>query len=46
MSTKTGKKVWELKKEPTYDSAITDGSQDRWIPFSDLQRDFVLGKKN
>jgi hypothetical protein len=46
MSTKNGKKVWELKKEPTYDSAITDGSQDRWIPFSDLQRDFVLGKKN
>jgi hypothetical protein len=36
----TKKKVWGKKKEPTYDSAITDGSQDRWIPFTDLQRDF------
>jgi len=44
MSKKDGKKKWELKKEPTYDSAITDGTQDRWIPFSDLQRDFVQGK--
>ena len=44
MSLKDGKKKWDLKKEPTYDSTITDGSQDRWIPFSDLQRDFVLGK--
>ncbi|HEX7510252.1 MAG TPA: hypothetical protein VF335_03055 [Chitinivibrionales bacterium] len=44
MTMKDGKKKWELKKEPTYDSAITDGSQDRWIPFSDLQRDFVQSK--
>lgn len=35
------KKVWGRKSEPAYDSAITDGSQDRWIPFIDLQRDFV-----
>jgi hypothetical protein len=35
------KKVWGRKAEPAYDSAITDGSQDRWIPFIDLQRDFV-----
>jgi hypothetical protein len=40
MSMKDGKKAWTLKKEPTYDSAITDGTQDRWIPFTDLQRDF------
>jgi hypothetical protein len=44
MSMKDGKKVWTLKKEPTYDSAITDGSQDRWIPFTDLQRDFEKKK--
>ncbi len=41
MSLKNGKKVWTLEKEPTYDSVITDGSQDRWIPFIDLQRDFI-----
>jgi hypothetical protein len=46
MSTKDGKKTWTLKKEPTYDSAITDGSQDRWIPYTDLQKDFVCEKKN
>jgi|WetSurMetagenome_2_1015567.scaffolds.fasta_scaffold144289_1 hypothetical protein len=40
MSLKDGKKVWTTKKEATYDSAITDGSQDRWIPFTDLQKDF------
>jgi hypothetical protein len=44
MSLKDGKKTWTLKKEPTYDSVITDGSQDRWIPYPDLQRDFVKGK--
>jgi hypothetical protein len=38
---KDGKKMgWTVKKEPTYDSVITDGSQDRWIPFTDLQKDF------
>jgi hypothetical protein len=42
---KNGKKVWELKKEPTYDSIITDGSQDRWIPFTEMQTDFVQEKK-
>jgi len=46
LSTKDGKKTWTLKKEPTYDSAITDGSQDRWIPYTDLQKDFVCEKKN
>jgi hypothetical protein len=44
MSMADGKKIWTLKKEPTYDSTITDGSQDRWIPFSDLQRDFERSK--
>lgn len=40
-----GKKSWKPKKEPTYDSAITDGSQDRWIPFTEMQSDFVQEKK-
>lgn len=42
---KNGKKVWVPKKEPTYDSVITDGSQDRWIPFTEMQADFVQEKK-
>ena len=45
MSIKDKKKIWTLKKEPTYDSSITDGSQDRWIPFTDLQRDFEYKKR-
>jgi hypothetical protein len=40
MSIQNHKKIWTLKKEPAYDSVITDGSQDRWIPFTDLQMDF------
>jgi hypothetical protein len=42
---KNGKKVWQPKKEPTYDSTITDGSQDRWIPFTEMQADFNQTKK-
>ena len=42
---KNGKKVWQPKKEPTYDSTITDGSQDRWIPFTEMQADFNQAKK-
>jgi len=42
---KNGKKAWETKKEATYDSTITDGSQDRWIPFTEMQADFVQAKK-
>jgi hypothetical protein len=42
---KNGKKVWETQKQPTYDSTITDGSQDRWIPFTEMQTDFVQEKK-
>jgi len=42
---KNGKKVWETQKQPTYDSTITDGSQDRWIPFTEMQADFVQEKK-
>lgn len=45
---KDKKKNWETKKEPTYDSLITDHSQDRWIPFSGeggLSGDFKQGKK-
>lgn len=34
-------KKWHKKQHPTYDSTITDGSQDRYITFSDLKRDFV-----
>ena len=45
MVDKNGKKAWETKKEATYDSTITDGSQDRWIPFTEMQADFVQTKK-
>jgi hypothetical protein len=36
-----GKKEWVKATQPTYDSTITDGSQDRYITFQDLQADFV-----
>jgi hypothetical protein len=35
-----GKVVWEPKSNATYDSTVTDGSQDRWITFADLKEDF------
>ncbi|MBN2036589.1 MAG: hypothetical protein JW768_07580 [Chitinispirillaceae bacterium] len=35
------RKEWRAENQPTYDSLITDGSQDRFITFSDLQKDFV-----
>ncbi len=35
-----GKQVWKKTSHPTYDSTITDGSQDRYIAFSDLRLDF------
>ena len=38
---KDGKMVWEKKSQPTYDSTITDGSQDRYITYEDLKEDFV-----
>jgi len=38
---KDGKVTWEKKVHPTYDSTITDHSQDRWISFADLQADFT-----
>ena len=31
---------WESKKNPTYDSTITDGAKDRFITYSDLKLDF------
>jgi hypothetical protein len=34
------KKIWKNEPQPTYDSTITDGSQDRYVTFSDLQSDF------
>jgi hypothetical protein len=39
------KKIWEMKKEPTYDSVITDHSQDRWVPFEEMKQDFKQEKK-
>lgn len=39
-----GKKVWKNEPQPTYDSAITDGSQDRSITYDVLMDDFVKGK--
>lgn len=38
-----GKMLWEKKVGETYDSLITDGSQDRYITYQDLVDDF---KKN
>jgi hypothetical protein len=35
-----GKPVWKNEPGPTYDSAITDGSQDRYITYQDLKDDF------
>jgi hypothetical protein len=35
-----GKRKWKATKHPTYDSTITDRSQDRFITFSDLKMDF------
>jgi predicted lipoprotein with Yx(FWY)xxD motif len=42
---KDGKKIWEKDSKPTYDSLITDGSQDRWIPYSEMVLDFKQEKK-
>ncbi|MDO5576416.1 MAG: hypothetical protein Q4F84_05000 [Fibrobacter sp.] len=39
-----GKKVWKNEPQPTYDSAITDGSQDRSITYDVLMDDFVKSK--
>lgn len=40
-----GKKVWKNEPAPTYDSTITDGSQDRFITFDDLKLDFKKIKR-
>ncbi len=40
-----GKKTWEKKSEKTYDSLITDHSQDRWLPFTEMTEDFKQDKK-
>jgi len=37
---KDGKEYWKRDVGPTYDSVITDGSQDRWITLADLKEDF------
>jgi hypothetical protein len=39
------KKSWRNEPQPTYDSVITDGSQDRYVTFSDLQADFEQVRK-
>ncbi|MBN2189073.1 MAG: hypothetical protein JW699_06435 [Chitinispirillaceae bacterium] len=39
------KKEWRKEPKPTYDSAITDGSQNRYISFTDLKEDFEQTKK-
>jgi len=40
-----GKKVWKNEPQPTYDSTITDGSQDRYVVYQDLKDDFERKKK-
>jgi hypothetical protein len=39
------RKEWRNEPQPTYDSTITDGSQDRYVTFSDLQSDFEQLRK-
>ena len=39
------KKVWKNEPQPTYDSLITDGSQNRFVTFMDLKEDFKQVKK-
>jgi len=41
LSVKDGKNSWVKQTHPTYDSVITDGSQDRFVTFVDLKEDFV-----
>jgi hypothetical protein len=40
-----GKKIWKKEPQPTYDSAITDGSQNRFVTYDDLKIDFKQIKK-
>ncbi|MCL2690475.1 MAG: hypothetical protein FWE57_11610, partial [Chitinispirillia bacterium] len=35
-----GRMIWKDEPGPVYDSAITDGSQDRFIAWDDLKADF------
>jgi len=37
--------VWKDEPGPVYDSAITDGSQDRFVTFEDLKTDFKQAKR-
>lgn len=37
---KDGRQQWVRTVHPSYDSTITDGSQDRYITFQDLKEDF------
>lgn len=39
------KKIWKKEPQPTYDSTITDGSQDRYVAYEDLKSDFIQTKK-
>lgn len=39
------KRTWKPENGATYDSTITDGSQDRYVVFSDLKEDFKQEKK-
>jgi hypothetical protein len=39
------KRTWKSEAQPVYDSAITDGSQDRFVTFTDLKEDFQQVKK-
>jgi len=40
VSDSSGKQSWKKRDEPVYDSAITDGSQNRFIAYADLKADF------
>ncbi|MCL2689076.1 MAG: hypothetical protein FWE57_04430 [Chitinispirillia bacterium] len=40
-----GNMVWKKEQQPTYDSTITDGSQDRFVTWEDLKTDFRQVKR-
>ena len=40
VSDSTGKQSWKKRDEPAFDSAIADGSQNRFIAYADLKADF------
>lgn len=45
LNQETMKITWKDEPAPTYDSTITDGSQDRFVTYDDLKEDFSQRKR-